>query len=119
MQLTWLHDCPEMALSSSNLNGRFTDVNVGKATLPRKHLFIKMLRKLNILLAIVQEHHIHTEVVLASEMIWLHSSRYDLLAHLQESDGVGGVGVLWKYLVWSLSSSYFFPSLGRRFLVVE
>ena len=119
MQLTWLHDCPELAVSPSNLNGWFTDVHVGKATLPRQHLLVKMLRELNIHIATIKEHHIQTEAVLSSGIIWLRSHGYEFLSHLQESDGIGGVGILWKAPKWSVCSSYSFRSLGRRFLVVE
>ena len=53
MSLTWLHDCPEMAVGTFDLNGRFTAVEVGKATLPRKYLFLKMLRDLGIHIATI------------------------------------------------------------------
>ena len=56
--MQWLNDCPEVAVSTSNLNGWFTVVEVGKSSMPRKYLDLKMLRELSIHIAALQEHHI-------------------------------------------------------------
>ena len=119
MSSTWLNDCLEVAVSTSNLNGWFTAVEVGKPSKPRKYLYLKMRREPSIHIAAFQEHHVSSSAVVASEEVWLHSNGFGVLAHLQECGGVGGVGVLWKYSDWSLRAACSFRSLGPRFMVVE
>ena len=88
--MPWLNNCPEVAVSTSNLNGWFTAVEVGKSSMPRLYLYLKMLRELSIHIAAFQEHHISSAALLASEEVWLRSHGFDVLAHLQESGGGRG-----------------------------